>query len=89
MTEDRTAFESISSATILKPGDKVLVTLRDWPNPDDIAEYRKRLTERFPGVEFTVASGIDQVAVVPGVWQERIEEMWWAHYHREEAKLDD
>jgi len=89
MTEDRTAFEGVSSATVLKPGDKVLVTLGRPANRAEVDMLSAHLRERFPEVDFAIISGAESVTVQPGVWQERIEEMWWAHYHREEAKLDD
>lgn len=53
------------SATVLRPGDRVLVhTSRDMTR-QEAAEMRGKLGERFPDVEFTLACGVDGVLVAP------------------------
>jgi hypothetical protein len=70
MSEDRTAFEGISSATVLKPGDKVLLTTDKRWSPAEFDALRDMLRKAkeegpFAGVDFLVVSGIGSVTVVP------------------------
>jgi len=64
---DRSAFEGIQSATILKPGDRVLLVLAaaHWSPAKARTARDGFLAERFPDVEFTLAIGIDDVVVKP------------------------
>lgn len=48
----------ITTAVILLPGDKVLLTTKDDDLLDNANEARKILQERFPGVEFTFVGGV-------------------------------
>ena len=87
--DERIAFEGISSATVLKPGDKVLLTTDKRWSPAQFAEFLETIRKAkeegpFGGIDFLVVSGIDSVTVEPGVWQERIEEMWQTHRRNEE-----
>lgn len=51
---------------VIKPGDKVLVTLLDeGMEAPVVQDMMDRLAARFPGVEFTVVANA-QVAVQPG-----------------------
>lgn len=55
------------SATVLRPGDRVLLHTRRDVTMREADEIRGRLRQRFPDVEFTLASGIDGVLVAPPV----------------------
>lgn len=48
----------------LRPGDRVLVSLADDPDPETLADIAAGLRRGFPGVDFTVISGIASLAVM-------------------------
>lgn len=48
---------------VLRPGDKVLVTLVEDPEPEQVKQVTNHLRENFPGVEFVVMSGVAGIAV--------------------------
>lgn len=48
---------------VLRPGDKVLVTLNDEPSLEDAQMVLSDLRKSFPGVEFTLLAGISSLAV--------------------------
>jgi hypothetical protein len=48
---------------VLRPGDKVLVTLTDEPQPDDLKQASADLKAAFPGVEFVLMTGVAGIAV--------------------------
>lgn len=48
---------------VLRPGDKVLVTLSDDPDPEDAQTFLVQLRKDFPGVDFTFLSGVSSIAV--------------------------
>lgn len=51
---------------VLRPGDKVLVTLADdAPPPETAAAVADALRKHFPGVDFLIATGITGIAVLP------------------------
>jgi phosphoketolase len=62
---DRIAFEDITSATILKPGDKVLLVVTGKWTMERIEYAQGILRERFPEAEFTLVSQVDDVIVKP------------------------
>lgn len=47
---------------VLRPGDNVLVTLAD-DNPDECSTVLAALRSSFPGVDFTLLSGVTGIAV--------------------------
>ncbi len=47
----------------IKPGDRVLLSLRDGYDADFVQRVAEQLKERFPDVEFTVLAGLDIVGV--------------------------
>lgn len=50
---------------VLRPGDRVLVALSEDPeDPEILAEIAAGLRKGFPGVDFTVISGIASLAVM-------------------------
>jgi len=52
---------------VLRPGDRVLLTIAAVDlDVETAARLRGRLVERFPGVEFTFATGVTGLAVQPG-----------------------
>lgn len=51
---------------VLRPGDRVLVTIADDPDPKVIADIASSLRKSFPGVDFTVLTGVASIAVSPG-----------------------
>lgn len=48
---------------VLRPGDKVLVTLVEDPTQKDADELANTLRASFPGVAFTVIGGVAGIAV--------------------------
>lgn len=48
---------------VLRPGDRVLVTLAPGMNPEDVEETAIALRESFPGVEFVVMDGVTSILV--------------------------
>lgn len=50
---------------VLRPGDKVLVTLVDDPDPEDANEYARVLRDSFPGTEFVIFGGVSGFVVQP------------------------
>ncbi|MDH2424750.1 hypothetical protein [Sphaerisporangium sp. TRM90804] len=48
---------------VLRPGDKVLVTLVEDPGQADADRLATVLSESFPGVSFTVIGGISGICV--------------------------
>jgi hypothetical protein len=61
----RNAFEGIQSATVLKPGDRVLLVVRDGWNRERVDRAARLLAERFPEVEFTFTDRVEDVVVKP------------------------
>ncbi len=54
---DRSVFEAISSATLLKPGDRVLLHMeRPW-SMQEVDQAKAVLHERAPGVTFVFVTG--------------------------------
>lgn len=64
MTDDRAAFEGIQSATILRPGDRVLIDCGMHARRSDIEALASYLKERMPDVEFAVIGGARVVSAV-------------------------
>lgn len=52
----------VRTATVIKPGDHVLLTTIE-PFGQDLAKMRDALLERFPGVEFTFVAGVTDIAI--------------------------
>ncbi|MCP3017290.1 hypothetical protein NGM33_28565 [Nocardiopsis dassonvillei] len=48
---------------VLRPGDRVLVTLTDEPEPEDTTNITRDLKTAFPGVEFVLMTGVSGIAV--------------------------
>jgi hypothetical protein len=51
---------------VLRPGDRVLVTLAEDPGEHACKEIVAELRRSFRGCEFTILSGVTTVAVEPG-----------------------
>lgn len=51
---------------VLRPGDRVLVTLTEDIEPEQVEEAAVTLKQTFPGVEFTVMSGVASILVSAG-----------------------
>lgn len=51
---------------VLRPGDRVLVTLVDDPESDLANTFADALHESFPGVEFVIMGGVAGLAVMTG-----------------------
>lgn len=62
---DRNAFEGIQSATILKPGDQILVVVSHVITDRQANDMSQRLAYSFPGVSFAFLSGVEDVVVKP------------------------
>ena len=48
---------------VLRPGDKVLVTLADDPDQQIVLTVTQDLRRSFPGVEFTILTGVSGLAI--------------------------
>jgi hypothetical protein len=53
----------ISQALVLQEGDNVLLALSTEVDVDRATHIMNELKSRFPGVEFTVVAGVQQMAV--------------------------
>jgi hypothetical protein len=62
---DREAFLGIETATIIKPGDRVLLTVDGRWDQRSVADAQKLITERFPDAVFTFVTGVDKVTIAP------------------------
>lgn len=51
---------------VLRPGDRVLVTLADDLPEDDLKAILADLRRSFRGCDFTILTGVTAVAVEPG-----------------------
>lgn len=51
---------------VLRPGDKVLVTLTEDPGEAECRQILTELRRSFRGCEFTILSGVTGIAVQPG-----------------------
>jgi phosphoketolase len=63
--DGRVAFEDVATATILKPGDKVLLVVSGNWTMERVDYAQKLLGERFPDAEFTFVSQVDTMIVKP------------------------
>lgn len=54
----------IRTATVIRPGDHVLLTIADDPGPGFL-EAIDELQTRFPHITFTCVAGVSAVAVRP------------------------
>lgn len=48
---------------VLRPGDRVLVTLNDEPEDDNRIAMLAGLRDSFPGVEFVIMTGVSGILV--------------------------
>lgn len=56
------ANTGIVEATVVRPGDTLIVRVRPNIYPDDLAEIRERLVERLPAsIELLVLAGSEQL----------------------------
>jgi hypothetical protein len=55
----------VASATVIKPGDSVLVVLDGVRTMAELEEFKELLGPRFPGVSITIATGVSEVVVKP------------------------
>jgi hypothetical protein len=51
---------------VLRPGDRVLVAFTDEPDMDVTDQIASGLRRSFPGVDFTVLTGVTSIAVASG-----------------------
>jgi hypothetical protein len=51
---------------VLRPGDRVLVAFTDEPDQDTTNTIAGSLRRTFPGVDFTVLTGVASIAVASG-----------------------
>lgn len=51
---------------VLRPGDRVLVTLAEDPGPEACKQIIAELRRSFRGCEFTVLAGVSGIAVQAG-----------------------
>lgn len=54
------------AVVVLRRGDRVLLAMREDPDPEDAQVYLKALTDAFPGVEFVVLGNVAGVLIQPG-----------------------
>ena len=50
---------------VLRPGDNVLLTLTEDLDQAEVQDMAGKLRESFPGVDFTIVTGISSVLVQP------------------------
>lgn len=50
---------------MLRPGDHVLVSLTEDLDQEEVQDFVGKLRESFPGVEFTVVTGVSGILVQP------------------------
>lgn len=61
--DDRSVFESISTATLLKPGDRVLLTVsRRW-SQQQLHDANEYVGKNWPDIEFVFATEVDDVVI--------------------------
>lgn len=65
MTGEVDPSEAISHGVVVRPGDALVVALRDAVTPDQAQQIKRRVEELMAGVEASVvvAVGVDQLAV--------------------------
>lgn len=51
---------------VLRPGDRVLITFTDEPEQEATNVIAASLRRTFPGVDFTVLTGVASIAVAAG-----------------------
>lgn len=74
MTDERKVFEHIESATVLKPGDRVLLTVsRHWSG-EELLRADEVLRERFPDVEFVFLSEASAMIMPSGLAEENTDD---------------
>lgn len=56
---------SATPLLVLRPGDRVLVTLTEDLDPEETQDIAGKLRESFPGVEFTIMTGVASILVQP------------------------
>lgn len=59
-------MDQIPAMIVLRPGDRVLVTLTDDPEEDMAQEFARVLHESFPGTEFIIMGGVAGLLVQSG-----------------------
>lgn len=65
MADDRSVFECIETATMLKPGDRVLITTSAKWSHEQVQRADGVMAARFPGVEFTFLTE-SALTILPG-----------------------
>lgn len=60
-----TLAEPAAATLVIRPGDHVLVALRDVVARDHAERLKGMLRARFPEVEFSVITGVQALAVMP------------------------
>lgn len=53
----------VETATVIKPGDRVLVTVSHSLSNADASGMTEQLMKAFPGVDFAVLTGVSGIAV--------------------------
>lgn len=56
---------SATPLLVLRPGDNVLVSLTEDLDGEQIQDMAAKLRESFPGVEFTIMTGVASILVQP------------------------
>lgn len=54
---------SATPLLVLRPGDNVLVSLTEDLDSEEIQDMAAKLRESFPGVEFTIMTGVASILV--------------------------
>lgn len=54
----------VQSALVVRPGDRVLLTVGPGHTPTECIALRDRLAEHFPDVQWTVVAGVTAVVKV-------------------------
>lgn len=54
---------NVAEGVVIRPGDKVLVTLPLWTSPERVADLRSRWDELMPEVQVVFLAGAESVVV--------------------------
>lgn len=66
MTDVIDGLRTSPPMVVLRPGDRVLVTLAEDPEAEVTNDLARSLRSAFPGVDFTILTGVTSILVSNG-----------------------
>jgi hypothetical protein len=57
------SITAVTNILNIQEGSKILICLNYSPDREEAEHMQKSLTERFPGAEFTIVSGVSGIGV--------------------------